>query len=82
MMETTWKEKVKRSTNEKPITDPALRQALERCGTTFDEEGRATNLVSHQEVMDWIDRYLIAEFGEEYRPKINSERIDFGMEPL
>ncbi|MDR0995178.1 MAG: hypothetical protein LBL81_02685 [Tannerella sp.] len=82
MMETTWKKKVKRSTNEKPITDPALRQALERCGTTFDEEGRATNLEDAFEVLDEFDMKLIELYGEAFHIYVNEQRRKYDLKPL
>ncbi|MDR3268021.1 MAG: hypothetical protein LBT83_03005 [Tannerella sp.] len=51
-------------------------------GIDFDENGQPTDLLTTEEVFDYLGEKLIAHFGEDFRKQLNEDRVEHGMTPL
>jgi len=69
------------NTIQNPETEPVYTEQRPR-GIDFDENGQPTGLLTTEEVFDYLDKKLIAHFGEDFRIQLNEDRAEHGMKPL
>jgi hypothetical protein len=73
--------KKKMDTIHPPETEPVYTEQRPR-GIDFDENGQPTGLLPIEDLFDYLDKKLIAHFGEDFGKQLNKDRVKEGMKPL
>jgi hypothetical protein len=68
-------------TIQNPAIEPVYTEQRPR-GIDFDENGQPIGLLPIEDMFDYLDRKLVAHFGEDFHKQLNIDRVAHGMKPL